>query len=583
MFVKHQKIMALPVILLMMVYLFTGCGDGGNKPVAKIGDRVITVSEFKENYSRGKSTETIKKAMLTDKKDHLDKMIDKELQIVAGYQQNIDENENVQQKVENRLESTILRRLVDIAIIEPKIPESEIKKYYTLSKKKANIQELSIKMGPRATDQEKRIVNDRLAAVRSELSGNVPFIDVMNKYSHNQKPIDPQTAANTVLRISPSTEEDPLVKAAFAMDAGEVSDTIRTKSGYSIIKLISIDTDEAKPYSVEKRRIRQELLRLRGKEIEKSYFEYLDQLKDDYRASYNQENIEMFVSQLNDTLNERLKNLPTRDPFARITPDVRKLPMATYAGGEITVEEFIKGLQEYPVTRTPQLKNKEDVFTNIDTRVLPKKLLVLEAEKKNLRNDPEVVAQQKELTESFMLSEIRKTSIDDRIVITEDSLLDYYERHKEEYKEPPTREVREIVVKDLDLANRLYQRAIAGENFTTLARKYNEKQLTKDKDGYLGFIPKTRHKIGEPVFNVPINGITKPIAIGSTYSILKVLSEKESQLKTFEESKPFLRVKVGREQKETLEKKWLDELRRNIKVVVYDNRLDEIFAEFKEE
>jgi len=516
MFVKHQKIMALPVILLMMVYLFTGCGDGGNKPVAKIGDRVITVSEFKENYSRGKSTETIKKAMLTDKKDHLDKMIDKELQIVAGYQQNIDENENVQQKVENRLESTILRRLVDIAIIEPKIPESEIKKYYTLSKKKANIQELSIKMGPRATDQEKRIVNDRLAAVRSELSGNVPFIDVMNKYSHNQKPIDPQTAANTVLRISPSTEEDPLVKAAFAMDAGEVSDTIRTKSGYSIIKLISIDTDEAKPYSVEKRRIRQELLRLRGKEIEKSYFEYLD-------------------------------------------------------------------LQEYPVTRTPQLKNKEDVFTNIDTRVLPKKLLVLEAEKKNLRNDPEVVAQQKELTESFMLSEIRKTSIDDRIVITEDSLLDYYERHKEEYKEPPTREVREIVVKDLDLANRLYQRAIAGENFTTLARKYNEKQLTKDKDGYLGFIPKTRHKIGEPVFNVPINGITKPIAIGSTYSILKVLSEKESQLKTFEESKPFLRVKVGREQKETLEKKWLDELRRNIKVVVYDNRLDEIFAEFKEE
>ncbi|MBN1155081.1 peptidyl-prolyl cis-trans isomerase [candidate division KSB1 bacterium] len=583
MFFNYLKTIWIPMVLVALIYFCTGCGDSGDKPVAKVGGRIITVNDFKDGFSRGKSIETISKATLQDKRDHLEKMIERELQIVAGYQQNMGENENVLQKVESRLEATILRRLVEKEVIEPNIPESDIKKFYDKSKKQANVQEISIRLSTRATEQELRIVKDRISAIKNELSNGTPFIDVMNKYSSSQKAIDPETAANTTLKIFPSNEDDPLIQTAFSMKAGEVSDTIRTNSGYSIIKLISIDEDELKPYSVERRRIRQELLRLRGKELEKTYFDYLDALKDKYKASYSQENIEMFVSQLNDTSDSRLRTMPTRDPFARITPDIRKLQLATYEGGDITVDEFIDGLKEYPVTRTPEFKNKEDVHTNIDTRVLPRKLMFLEAEKKNLRNDPEVKAQQKEFIESFMLSEIRKTNIDDRVVLNEDSLRSYYEQHKEEYKEPPTREVREIFVSDLELANKIYQRAIAGENFVTLARKYNEKQQTKDNDGYLGFIPKTRHKIGEAAFGVPINGITKPVVIGSKYSIIKVLSEKESTLKTFEEAKPFLRVKAGREQKEKIEKKWFDGLRENIKVIVYEKRLGDTFAELTEE
>lgn len=585
MFNKHLRIVSMSVFIILAVYLIIGCGKKGDEPVARVGGRIITVDEFEESFSRGKSKAVIKKSTLEDKKAHLDKLVEKELKIVAGYQNNLDKNENVQKKVETRLETTILRRLIDLEIIGKSIPESELKRFYAKSNKQANVQEITIKLSSRANENEKNIVMDRIAAIKSDLNNGAPFIDVMNKYSHSQKKINSQTGANTTLKITPSTENDPLVSAAFSMNPGEVSDTIRTRSGYSILKLVSIEKVDVKPYSVTRRRIRQELLRLRGKELEKNYYDYLDELRNKYEVNYPQENIETFVSQLNNdsTAMPRMNKFRTRDPFARITPDVKKLPLVTYMGGELTAEEFLESLSQYPLTRRPELDNKEDVYTMLDKQILPRELLLLEADKRNLRNDPDVKKEEKEFTESFMLSELMKTQIDDSIDVSDDSLYSYYERHKDELVDPPMREVREIFVSDLNLANEIYQKAISGHDFIALAKKYNEKKMTQKKNGYLGFIPKSRHRIGEPVFEVPVNGITKPIEIGSKYSIIKVMSEREARTKSFEESKPFIRVKASREQKEKISERWLKEMREKTKVVIYENRLKKTFADFNED
>ena len=80
------------------------------------------------------------------------------------------------------------------------------------------------------------------------------------------------------------------------MKTGKVSEPIKTDKGFSIIKVVSKEDAGLKAYDIEKRKIRQDFLRMRGKDLEKQYFDFLDKLKVDYNAVYFDENIDKVVA-----------------------------------------------------------------------------------------------------------------------------------------------------------------------------------------------------------------------------------------------------------------------------------------------
>jgi len=585
----QRRILFAIIGLIVGAYFFTGCGEKGNQPVVRVGGRVISVKKFEDSFSRGKAKNILAKSTLEDKIAHLNKMIDKELQIVDAYRKKLDQDEEVKKQLETRGEVAILRRLIDKVIIDPNIPESEIKKYYKKSKKQVKISEIIIKMSSKPSEQEQKAIDNKLNYIMNELKNGADFSDLIKKYSQDKSMSQPGRGSKGLLSWTPMSAKEPITQKAFSMKVGEYSDPVKTRKGYSIIKVTDITNVEVKPYADEKMRIKQEILRTRGKELEEKYFKYLSDLKAKDDTQFHEDNIDKFIEAVNRTdadTSKEAKPQPPMDPkamFNKFNDAEKELSLVSYNGGKITIGKLVEDLSQFPITRRPRLTEAKDLNNLLDKRVLPRELLKLEAEKKNIKNDKEVKKQLKSFRESFMLSKIKKMEVSDKVNITDDDLKKYFEEHREEFKNQEKREVQEIFVKDAKLAEKIAALAKAGQNFTRLAKKYNEKASTKPKNGNLGFIKRSRQHIGKPAFELEIGGIAGPIKVGNNYSIIKLLNIQEQSYKTFEDSKRFIKSKVNKLFRENREKEWMDALRKEIEITIYENRLQKTFSNLKSE
>ena len=415
MFISFQRrIVVLFIGFAIISSFFFVCGEKGSQPVARVGGRIITTRDFEDSFSRGKSQEIIAKSSLEKKLEHLNKMIDKELQIVAAYQKNLDKDEEIIKKVEQRGESAILRRLIDKDVIDPSISKAEIKKIYNKSKKQVKILEIVLKMNPNAPEKEQEVIKNKLQKINEEIKGGADFSNLVEKYSQDKnKRVAPEKGQKGLLKWNPSTAEDPIYQKAFSMKIGEVSEPIKTNRGYSIIKVVEFIKPVVKPFSSEEKRIKQQLLRVRSKELEKKYFEYLEKLKRKFDTKFQDENIQRFIQVVSEVANDTSKKskprlpMDRKEPFQRFSNEDKKLPLITYEGEEITIKKFIDELNRVPMTRRPNIQDKEVVFNLIDRRILSLELLKLEANIQNLKNDNEVKEQFKSFCESYILSKIK--------------------------------------------------------------------------------------------------------------------------------------------------------------------------------
>ena len=97
------------------------------------------------------------------------------------------------------------------------------------------------------------------------------------------------------------------------------------------------------------------------------------------------------------------------------------------------------------------------------------------------------------LTEEQVREDIRAQLVSERLYdqvtscveVSEAEVEAYYRDHLDQYRQPERRAVRHILVKGLELANRLYRELKAGASFAALARKYSLDPGSKGQGGRL--------------------------------------------------------------------------------------------------
>ncbi|MBD3290133.1 hypothetical protein GF337_15105 [candidate division KSB1 bacterium] len=572
--VSLKRITILIFSSIILAGIFTSCGEKGSQPVARVGGRVISESEFINSYSSGKTSEDLASASIEDKRDHLDKMIDRELMLVAAYQQNLDQDSLIVEQVEDRGEAEVFRHLYETKVIDQVISEDVIRDIYEKSKKQVKIQDVFLQLGSNPSEEEQQEFDTKLNLIKEDINEGIEFEDIVRKYSDDKK-------RKGLLKWSASTMDNPVHQQAFSMKEGEISEPIKTNLGYSIIKVVEIRKMNVKPYESEKTKIKRELMRKNSKDLQKRAQEYIETLKEKYNAKLEEENIQKFVEIFKgeETDTTAAEAEPARPSLANFTEEDKELKLISYAGGGLTIGEFINEIKNIPPMRLPRLDEEKSVTTILNQGFFAQSLLRKLMHEKELMKEKEVQEKLSEYRENFMVNLIRKNEIDEKIELHEDSLKQYYEENKEEFKTPVKREVREISIKDKELAEKVAKRAKAGENFLKLTRKYNEKSLTKKKDGYLGFVTKSPRHIGKAAFDVNIGEVAGPIKIGNNYSVIKVLSEQDAKYQSFEDAKPRIRIKVQSDMRKKREQQWKEDLNEEIKVTVYDNRLEDIFSD----
>jgi parvulin-like peptidyl-prolyl isomerase len=474
----------------------------------------------------------------------------------------------------------LLRRLHEIEVMDKVIPAKDIRDFYARTAKAVVLREIYFRLSPRAKPEQEEGVRKTAEEVLKKIQTGEDFATLAKAFSESEESAD---KGGLVGKLVYSRSEDPLQNTAYSMKIGEVSDLIRTNTGYHIIKVEDIRDNEREPFDKVKHEIKQILRTERGKQIAEATNAYQERILKQEKLEWETENLKVLADRFNDyqsTTRDVILDSLNREPAEFLNQVVVR-----HRKGEVFVRDVKDKIGLARPNSAVSLRNDGTLKKYIQYFLLID-LLVEKAKEKRLDRHPDLAEELKLRLEKHMVSVMLEKEVFSQMNPTDDDFKAYYEKHKvEKYSIPAKADVQEIHVQDYELAQRIVKMAKSGSDFTQLVRKYTDRKSHKSKDGKLGEFSEGRWgKIGEKAFEMRVGEIGGPVDLGAGkgYSILKLLGKKPRKIRPFDEVLSPVRAHYKSETRQNLEKKWFEDQRTKYQIEIYDNVLESIFQKIVE-
>ncbi len=569
------------VVGLALLVGLWGCGKM-NKPVARVGNSTITQSEFEETYMKQRSLTAGLEAPLSDKKKVLDDMIKHRLQVLAAKAEGVEQDPTFQKKLERFKKQTAFWAVLEADLIPRVLPESQIRNIWLHSNVDLKLRHILLRL---PTNASKKEIDSTMALAKNlvkQIRSGSDFAELAKKYSQDKATAD----RGGQLGYVKWQQLDPAVrKVVFNLKRYDISPPLRTNQGVEIIQVLQRRVFPRKPYELARRGILNDLMRQHSRQLSSAYQAYWKELQKKYDVTWHDKNIKLLADSLyvpHPKKTQKGVQPDTLGPFSRFSAKEMKLPLVSYRGRTITIEDFANIVGVGPKHRLRQPIRGERGIRNILDGYLRNEIIIAEGKHRGLLKKKRYQKQIHDYIDSQLYQEARKRNILQKVVVNDSIARKFYQSHLGLYKEEPKVKVQAIMVKNKKLADKVYHLALRGVNFSKLAEKYNQMVTTKKNKGMLGFIGRNSYGlIGNEAFQAKVGEIRGPLKMGSNYYIIKVLKRRPERQKSYEEARfdvdRDLRTRLTRER----EKEWLAQLRKKMPVVVFEKNLKETFKEYK--
>ncbi len=148
--------------------------------------------------------------------------------------------------------------------------------------------------------------------------------------------------------------------------------------------------------------------------------------------------------------------------------------------------------------------------------------------------------------------------------VTDKAVEDYYNKNKEQYSQPESREVRHILVKTKAQADKLYNQLKGGGDFAALANKFSQDTGSKGSGGKLTISKgQTVAPFDATAFLLKNNEISRPVKTEFGYHIIQPLSDtKPAKVTPLKDVKTSIRTQLQQTKKNEAMTKWVDDLKK---------------------
>ncbi len=527
-------------VTVLAVLLLAGCQKSNDPVVASVGKEKIRVSEFKKQaIEKFRGEDGAMKKPYADRERLVREIAIGKAKYLEGVSRGIDKRDEVKGDFERMASNKALELLYTAEVIDKVITDKMAKEFYDKSGQEVHARHILLKTMPMDTGgagSDSLKVRARIDSIAAAIKGGLSFKAAAIRFSE-----DATSAADSGdLGWFPwGRMVDEFQSAVWSAEPGKLTGPIKTDYGYHLIWVEERrPVQDRRPFDEMKDNIKTQLREVEAERLNNAAREYVMNLREKSGLEYKSDNVEIFRRKLLD---------PTVTKSASLAPvftdEQKKSVVASYSGGSITVNDLIEKLG----TNAARVKweDSASVFDLVNSIVEPK--LLDDAAKnsgltKKAMADPEIQQQ----TQNAVVRILQKEEVTDKVNPTEEDLRKFYETHLENYIQEEQRTVREIFVKEDSVkCARVRERALNGENFKELARRFNQKESTQPDTGRIGpFEEKRFGVIGRYAFALTKAGdISEPIRSGKNFSVIQLLEIVPSRTKTFEES----RAQVARE------------------------------------
>jgi len=263
-----------------------------------------------------------------------------------------------------------------------------------------------------------------------------------------------------------------------------------------------------------------------------------------------------------------------------------KEAVAKVNGEAITKEDFKKKLESMNfVTRDNKEEEQKTKREALDL-LITDKLVEQKGKKMDLSQDEEWKKKEEKHSRDYIVELMYKKEVEEKVEVPDSEITAFYEKNKgelfnkpEQYKIShilieikkdtlqkgnPEQQEKEAEKKALEKIESIYNRIIAGEDFSALAKQYSDEEKTREKGGELGFLPKGMmlKEFEEQVSTLQPGEVSKPFKTKYGYHILKYTDKLPGELMEYNDDlKNRIKFTISKEKQKKRVGEYLDSLK----------------------
>jgi len=366
---------------------------------------------------------------------------------------------------------------------------------------------------------------------------------------------------------------DPTFSAvAQQLKKGEISPPVRTKFGYSLIKLedrtrppILTETD----YAREKKKLRWVTEhRKRARAIQNLDAKTLAELK----IQFNEATLARMWGQMQKTRADTSREIENGVDLVAFSPttEVAKI------GGKIwTIKDFQERATQTSARQRSRVGSVDDLKDFIGGLALREEYL-RRAKRAGFDEDPKVGQIIRSKEESWLIEKM-KNALTEAVRVPEDSLRQEYAMQPQNYVYPAMVRLREITVANQEQIRHILREAKRGKGFAELAERYSLRQWSAQRGGDVGYVTKgDLGELADQIFQLKPGAIGGPYQRDKYFSLVQVVDVKLAQPKNFAEARMEIAENLLPIYKQRELQKQLQILRGRLKVTVDQQVLQQV-------
>jgi len=200
-------------------------------------------------------------------------------------------------------------------------------------------------------------------------------------------------------------------------------------------------------------------------------------------------------------------------------------------GAPITKLEVDAELEKVPPFYRTQFESEDGRKKFLD-QLVEKRLLLAEAKRRGIVNNPDIVQRLEDLRTNVLIRGLIDQEVTQKSQPAEAEIKKYYKDHLKDYLTPEQAKARQIVVKTRAEADRVYKEAAAkkAQSFDSLAMKHSIDPNAKT-GGDLGLLNKgQRPELDAALFKTPKGKLAKPVPAEPRFAVVKLVGKEGKKL-----------------------------------------------------
>ncbi len=550
---------AILILITALAALLSGCGGSGGRTVAVVDDYKITSEEFENFYPVAYYAFGSAQDEFDKKQERLDSLIVIRLLIQAAYELGIDRSQELAQVVLANKDKFVIDMLYQKEVVDKaSVSDAEVSDFWDHLEYKIRASHILV------SDY------DTAQAILERLTSGESFEKLAYEYS-----IDPSAKRNKgdLGYFTWGALVDEVQKVAFKMEPGELSPPVQSNLGYHLIKLVDkLPNEQRREFRSMKVDLRQQIIQRKQYVCQREFF---DEISEKYPVTIDTTTCTYLLHKRSQMYPPMLlETLPRNDfDLEQLDRNERELILGSWEGGQMTVLEYLTEIQILPSNMRPDL-DSYDSLAMVISAIKRTDVLVTEAHRRGLDSDPQVIRKLRLFKEYTMADMMRSDSIPEPPPPDDGVIRMYYDKHPDEFTNPATYHVYEILLADelkaLDLKKKIKSEA----KFREMALELSERPGKRALEGDLGYITRIKYpEIYDLARKTPVGTIGGPVVTRGKYSIFWVVDMIESELKDYLGVKRDIFRKLTRQNEQQAFAAWIEQHSQETTTEIYEDAL----------